>query len=322
MQTHPRLLSSRFLGRCVTLFAIVACFGLEPFAQAQVGGIGQVRASPFDDDEIEDEPSARRGQLRDRRRELRHVAVRRWTRRRCGPFPGSNRSSRSRSIGLTSSAPRPTHRRRRSALSDSQKKKLTLAGRGDIKRFFDKVAEKKRKFDLLKNDQQRIGEIFQEIQPLQNTFNAGIFGDGSFYSKTVKNTLNQEQAERYAKVLRDRDLFRYRARVVTWWSRCSTTPSVSAPQGAKEFVKLLLDETTPPKHFGQYDTQVVLLQAAKLPEGKIKPIFDDAQWRILSRQLNQAKGMEVFLKQNGFLDDDKPQPNNKPADVLFDKHAH
>jgi len=54
MPTHARLLSSRFLGRCVTLFAVVACFGLEPFAQAQVGGMGQV-APPFDDDEIEDE---------------------------------------------------------------------------------------------------------------------------------------------------------------------------------------------------------------------------------------------------------------------------
>jgi hypothetical protein len=194
------------------------------------------------------------------------------------------------------------------ALSEAQKKKLRLAGQGDIKRFFDKVAEKKRKFDLLKNDQQRIGEIFQEIQPLQNTFNAGIFGDGSFYSKTVKNTLNQDQAERYAKVLRDRDLFRYRARVDLVVSMLDNSVGFSAAQ-RKEFVKLLLEETKPPKHFGQYDTQVVLLQAARLPEGKIKPIFDEAQWRILNRQLTQAKGMEVFLKRNGFLDDDKADPN-------------
>ncbi len=50
---------------------------------------------------------------------------------------------------------------------------------------------------------------------------------------------------------------------------------------------------------------MILLQAAKLPAAKLRPIFNDDQWRLLGRQLNEAKGMERFLSQNGFLPDDK-----------------
>ena len=58
-------------------------------------------------------------------------------------------------------------------LSEVQKKKLLLAGRGDIKRFFDKVEEKRKKFDKVKTDQNKIGEIYQELVPLQATLNSG-----------------------------------------------------------------------------------------------------------------------------------------------------
>ena len=45
------------------------------------------------------------------------------------------------------------------ALSEAQKKKLLLAGRGDIKRFFDKVEEKRKKFAKVKNDQTKFNAI-------------------------------------------------------------------------------------------------------------------------------------------------------------------
>ena len=54
-----------------------------------------------------------------------------------------------------------------------QKKKLVLAGRGDIKRFFEKVEEKRKKFDKVKTDQNKVGEIYQELLPLQVTLNRG-----------------------------------------------------------------------------------------------------------------------------------------------------
>jgi hypothetical protein len=47
-----------------------------------------------------------------------------------------------------------------------------------------------------------------------------------------------------------------------------------------------------------------MFQLSKLDEGKIKPIFDAVQWGVMSRQIAQAKGLERFLKSNGYLDAD------------------
>ena len=300
------LATARLLSRILTIASLLGLFGDGAFAQVRQVQRGQ-NAPPIDDDEdMEEEAVVQPVQnfmISDDNFDM-------W-------LFGGGRNSQAAQTRLESILSLEVDRLDKNcSMTDTQKKKLMLAGRGDIKRFFDKVAEKKRKFDQLKNDQNRVGEIFQEIQPLQMTFNAGIFNDGSFFAKTVKNTLNEEQTTRYAKVIRERDLFRYRC-VVTSSCRCSITPSDSAPS-SKKFVLLLMEETKPPKHFGQYDTQVILLQASKLPESKIKPIFDDAQWRILSRQLTQAKSMELFLKRNGFLDDDgaadnKPKVNTIPA---------
>ena len=98
-------------------------------------------------------------------------------------------------------------------LSEAQKKKLLLAGRGDIKRFFDLVEEKRKKFDKVKQDQNKIGEIYQELVPLQAALNSGLFGDGSIYSKTIRNVLSEEDSVRYHKVIEDKIRFRFRAKV-------------------------------------------------------------------------------------------------------------
>ena len=72
-------------------------------------------------------------------------------------------------------------------ITEAQKNKLRLAGRGDIKRFFDKVEALKRKFQQGQNDPNT--NIWQEIQPLQVELNAGLFGDNSIYAKTIRRHL-------------------------------------------------------------------------------------------------------------------------------------
>ena len=69
------------------------------------------------------------------------------------------------------------------------------------------------KFDKVKTDQNKIGEIYQELQPLQMTLNSGLFSEGSIFSKTLKKVLADEQATRYEAMVREKRLFRYRAKV-------------------------------------------------------------------------------------------------------------
>ena len=68
-------------------------------------------------------------------------------------------------------------------LTPVQKKKLLLAGRGDIKRFFDRVEDLRKKFDKVKNDQNQFGLMWQDIQALQAAFQAGVFGEESIFAK-------------------------------------------------------------------------------------------------------------------------------------------
>ena len=77
-------------------------------------------------------------------------------------------------------------------LTPVQKKKLMLAGRGDIKRFFDHVEEIRKKFEKTRNDQNQFGnDLAGHPDPPSPTFQAGVFGDESIFAKSVKCDLER-----------------------------------------------------------------------------------------------------------------------------------
>jgi len=186
------------------------------------------------------------------------------------------------------------------SLSDGQKKKLQLAGRGDVKRYFGSVEEMRKKFREVRRDQNRVNNIWQDLQPLRTRFNSGIFDEASLFCKVLKRTLDPDQSAQYEQQERERQKFRYEAKVELVVAMLEKGVPLRDDQ-RKKLVKLLLEEPDPPTKFGEYDYYVVLYHAAKLPEETLKPIFDDAQWRALTRVFAQAKGMEAHLKRNGFI---------------------
>jgi hypothetical protein len=185
-------------------------------------------------------------------------------------------------------------------LTPIQKKKLLVAGRGDIKRFFDRLEELRRKFDKLRNQQNALGMIWQDVQPLQAGVNAGLFGDDSIFAKALRTTLTPEQVAHHENAARDRLLFRYWAKVDLALEILNNSVGLTVEQRDR-LLKLLTEETRPPKRLGQNDYYAVLYQIAMIPEAKLKPIFDDLQWRLLNQQLAQARGLGMWLKQNGFI---------------------
>lgn len=199
-------------------------------------------------------------------------------------------------------------------LTPAQKKKLLLAGRGDIKRFFDRVEEVRKKYadDRNFNFQQQFQQIWQEIQPLQLTFQAGLFGEGSIYAKTLRATLTSEQVQDHEKAELDRTLYRYWARVDLAMELLNNQVGFSDDQRQK-LVKLLHEETKPPRKLGNNEYYVVLYQLGRIPEEKVRPIFEDVQWRYLDRQLAQGRRMAPFLKRQGFVPADEPDAKGEPA---------
>lgn len=187
-------------------------------------------------------------------------------------------------------------------LTPVQKKKLLLAGRGDIKRFFDRVDEVRKKYTKDKNFnfQNQFQQLWQEIQPLQTTYNSGVFGTDSIYAKAIRATLTSEQAEKHDKVASGRTHYRYWARVDLALELLNNEVGFTDEQRRK-LVTLLREETAPPRQMGQNDYYVVLYQLSRIPEAKLQPVFEDFQWRFLKRQLEQGRRMERFLKQNGFV---------------------
>jgi hypothetical protein len=91
---------------------------------------------------------------------------------------------------------------------------------------------------------------------------------------------------------------------------------MSAAQRA-ELTRLLLATPTP-KSFGQYDIYVVLYRISKLPAAKLDELFPGPQRRALDRQLDQARGLEHFLKQQGLLSDEEPAAGPRPQRARAD----
>ncbi len=195
-------------------------------------------------------------------------------------------------------------------LSEGQKKKLLLAGKGDIKRFFNKVEDLKRKAGSGQNGMNQ--NIWQDLQPLQAELNTGLFGEESLYTKMVRRTLNDDQMAHFERQLRERRQARHQSTVEWFVMHVDKALGLTDAQ-RQQFVSVLVTETPPPNVFGRADYTYLMLQSAKLPEPKIKPIFDAAQWRLLSRQFNQARMMEQWLRQTQVIAGGAGQGRNGAA---------
>jgi len=189
-------------------------------------------------------------------------------------------------------------------LTAVQKKKLLLAGRGDIKRYFDHVEEARTKIHDQSIDRVELQAILQEFQRRAPNSRPDLFGEKSLFSKSLKNTLTVEQFARYQKVTRDGAVARHRTTIRWVVGAMDNTLRLSEEQH-RQLEELLAKETRPPKKFGEYDYYGVLFQMSELPMEKLRPIFDDMQWGKLQRQLAFAARLEPTLKEGGFVPDDQ-----------------
>lgn len=191
-------------------------------------------------------------------------------------------------------------------LSEVQKQKLRLAGRGDIDRFFRTFEKVKQKFQVIRNDQQKVNQIFQEVTPLQSQLMTGLFTRDSLLQKCLVNTINREQFLKYVKVDKERRRFHHEAKIGVVVTLLNQSVPITSEQ-RRRLVDLLRRETRPPRKSSQYDYYAMMHQISKIDEAKLTLILDDIQWQVFSKQLGQMRGMEQWLKQNGILFDDEEE---------------
>jgi hypothetical protein len=196
-------------------------------------------------------------------------------------------------------------------LTEVQKKRLILAGRGDIKHFLDRLADARKVFDELRHDQNNINVIHLETIPLANSLRTGLFGNDSIFAKSIFSTLETDQAESYHKFLDERNLFRHQAKIRLAVMTIDQAIGMTGEQRQK-LIELALRETKPASMpIPQYESQVVMLKISRIPEARFREFLDEPRWKALSRQFQQARGMEAFLKQNGYIDDPESKAGAK-----------
>ena len=66
-------------------------------------------------------------------------------------------------------------------------------------------------------------------------------------------------------------------------------------------VDLLLKDTRPALRSSEYDWYVVIVQAAKIPDSKLKPVLDKPQLAYFKKITANGRGMEGMLRQQGIL---------------------
>lgn len=201
-------------------------------------------------------------------------------------------------------------------LDAGQEQKLKLAGGADIRHLFDDVDVVRKKFQASKHDQNAWNNVWQEINPLQLRMSSGLFGDGSFFQKTLRKTLTDEQRQSYDKVTLERKRFRYRATIESVLINLEGTVPLRHAQH-ETIAKLLFEESEPPATFGNWDHQVVVYHMSRIPEAKIKSILDERQWTLMKAQFDQNLGMEQFLIQNGVIQKQKELARvDEPVDAI------
>lgn len=186
-------------------------------------------------------------------------------------------------------------------LDDAQQQKLQLAARGDIKRFFDQVDAARKKYLTVKGNGGLLNPFFQEqILPLQMQYTKGMFGEGSMFSKTLRNTLTADQQAKYQAVLTARRKAAYKVMLES--SLHKAVGGLRVEQLVK-VQELLLEQTQPPLQFGQYDQQVIMLKLSQVPVEKLREVLDKDQWKKLQPGLLQASGTEDWLARFGVIEE-------------------
>jgi hypothetical protein len=178
-------------------------------------------------------------------------------------------------------------------LTAEQKEKLRLAGHGDYARFDQKVNDLRSECVGKTYDQNEMNELTTQYQ-------AGMLGPTSLFAKVVHRALTPEQREEYEAAEAERRKTRHAAKVRLFVAILEQSCPLKASQ-RDAMVDLLLKETRPALRSSEYDWYVVVVQAAKIPDSKLKPILDRAQMTYVKKITGQARGMEATLKQMGVL---------------------
>jgi hypothetical protein len=205
------------------------------------------------------------------------------------------------------------------SLSPDQKSKLMLAGRGDIKRFFDKYyalkqdpliieqsetfVDKHRARDLSFSE---YGELAGRTACLWTILQGNLHGSGSLLNNSAANALDQRQLFRYEELIRSRLEANHEATI----QNLIRVLERDEPLGGlrrEQISAFLRNEIKPSTNDGPFGLYYLLIQMGRLPQDKLQPHFANVSAQIPRSLWVWTSDLEPMLEAAGYF----PQINER-----------
>jgi hypothetical protein len=205
------------------------------------------------------------------------------------------------------------------SLTESQKKKLQLAARGDIAQHISRAADLRPKLTSQSMPREQYDKLSGELQRLRMIQQSGLFGEDSLFRKTLRHTLTPEQSARYRSLERERQSRMIKGALVTlgnleWSLKVEKGESLpdSRQANRQRFVDELLTHGDLPRTQHTYIHYIVLLEIGRL-EDRLKPLVTEESWQKLQTKVIEARRLAPALRNrepwplNRKDDDDEPK---------------
>lgn len=188
-------------------------------------------------------------------------------------------------------------------LTEDQQRKLTLAGRIDVRQLFDRIEGIRDEFLVVRRDQEAFNKakIWDRTAPLQAAIAGGVFGRGSLYQKVLVSTLAADQQTCWQEVHAERRRYAYEAKIRLTLVALQQSLPLTEDQ-RNRLVELLLMQTPPPLRVGPYEQHYVLYQFGQLETRDLARLLTLSQLRGLRRHVRSfPEAQRNFLDEQGLL---------------------
>lgn len=192
------------------------------------------------------------------------------------------------------------------SLTDDQKRQLRLAGAGELQRVHEGLAQLHERYAGQRYDQDQVGVVFQEIQPLQRLIQRRTLDESSLPFKLLRTLLQPEQHLRLAAWMQHRQRVVLRRQIDQ--AMVAIEQQVPLRNDQRQALIALLQAKLQPidqrrslQHFGMQGETLVLAQMNTLAPESLQAFLEPPQWEALRELFSQRRGFLQLLKQQNLL---------------------
>ncbi len=186
-------------------------------------------------------------------------------------------------------------------LSEEQQQKLTLAGTGDITRFFDQLEDLREEYGAVGDDRAEKLNVMREAAVLRRRFERGLFSEESLFAKSLGRTLSAEQNATLGDWTTSRARAKFQAQVESAVADLERRAPLNDFQ-REQLISCITAAWKPPLKTGKYDYYLVWYYAAQVPRATFELILDDAQMQVVDKRIAVGKRMAPRLKKENYID--------------------